>query len=191
LVFSYYITFAKRLPHAAEIYKKFFLIICFGFPSIVVLVLLILQLIIQDVIVDVQIWCWINQKYPVMRFIFFYFWLILCIIINLIVYVKIFKFLASNKHVPPKIINVIKIQFILYLITFFTAWTAAVINRIYEWCNPNSASTVLTIIQAFCEPSQGWLLLLTYCFITKKYSKVDSSITVPLNHGYNEINEEE
>jgi len=189
IAFNYYYTFNTGQLDAIIKFKKIFVITCFGIPFLLTLALMILQFVKGDVITDVQIWCWINPKYPEYRLIFFYFWLFVCIIVNIVMYIKIFR--SFNGNVPSKISNVIKIQFTLYLISFFVAWTAAVINRIYEWSNQNSQSVTLTIIQAFCEPSQGWLLLVTYSFITNKYAKVDPSIAIPLTHGYNETKLEE
>jgi len=153
---NYYYSFKYLKFDAVIRYKKWLLLVCVGFPVLIGISLLIFHLVEGDVIGDVTLWCWLTSKYKEERFAYFYGWLFLCIVICAICYIGSFMFI--NEEVTPYII----FNFTCYMSTFFIAWTAACANRIYEWSNPNSINSVLTLFQAFCEPLQGFLLAMMY-----------------------------
>jgi len=63
--------------------------------------------------------------------------------------------------------------------TFIISWGGAIINRLLEWGNYHSS--VLTLIQAFCEPFQGTLLAICYGYYTYKDEKVQNESSALLN----------
>jgi len=144
-------------------YKWWFFLICLVFPILLALSLLILHIVKGDVIGDVELWCWLLSKYSAERLIYFYGWLFLCFIICTTCYIRTICITKLDD-----VTKIIMINFTLYMSTFFIAWTAACINRIFEWTNPDVTNSKMTLFQAFFEPLQGFLLAITYGCCTRR-----------------------
>jgi len=178
IAINYFYVFKKKNVDSIINYKFRFFAICIGIPILFSIALVVTNS-YKGIIGDVTLWCWITGDFILERIIFFYGWLILCYILCISLYCSIFC-LARKGELAKWLL----VKFTFYILAFMITWTAAFINRIFNWINLNVYPT-LNSFQAICEPLQGFLLTIVYGIFTLVEKRLAFNELKPFNKAIN------
>jgi len=152
--------------------KLLFHFLCFGIPLIFAIVLIIINTVLNgDVLVDVQVWCWISGDYQLMRFFFYYLWLFCASFL----FIGLFCWILIDVK-GYGLSRFLIVKFGLYMATLLITNLFSIINRIHTIFF--SPSEILNALQVSTTSLQGILMALVFYFI-RKIDRIQVS-TVPL-----------
>jgi len=161
-----YVYQAEAQRSQLEALEKYYHVIGWGIPGILLIIA-----ISADVFGDSGQWCWISPDYQWARVALYYFWLILILFLNAVMFYIIVKYnpLQTRQEAASKRVsrnfrhqNPLAFRLRLYLLAFICTKLFSVINRVQNIADGDNPIFTLYMLQALFEPFTGFANAMVY-----------------------------